>query len=81
MPWTPVFILVLFYLHPSLGWIAAAGGSLLTALAFANDAASRRSQTSAVAAAGIDGAAIAPGVVSVESHAKNIQHLEGGIIR
>jgi HlyD family type I secretion membrane fusion protein len=33
------------------------------------------------ASAGIDGAAIAPGVVSVESHAKNIQHLEGGIIR
>jgi epimerase transport system membrane fusion protein len=31
--------------------------------------------------AGIDGAAIAPGVVSVESHAKEIQHLEGGIIR
>lgn len=31
--------------------------------------------------ANIDGAAIAPGVVSVESHAKNIQHLEGGIIR
>ncbi|MDP6428139.1 MAG: HlyD family type I secretion periplasmic adaptor subunit [Rhodospirillales bacterium] len=29
----------------------------------------------------VDGAAIAPGVVSVESHRKDIQHLEGGIIR
>lgn len=29
----------------------------------------------------IDGAAIAPGVVSVESNRKDIQHLEGGIVR
>jgi ABC-type protease/lipase transport system fused ATPase/permease subunit len=49
-PWTPVFILVLFYLHPSLGWIAAAGAALLAALAYGTDAASRRSQLSAAAA-------------------------------
>jgi PrtD family type I secretion system ABC transporter len=50
-PWTPVFILVLFSLHPSLGWIAAAGAGVLGALAFVTDAASRRSHSRAVAAA------------------------------
>ncbi len=40
-PWTPVFLVVIFLLHPTLGWIALGGAALLLALALANDLLSR----------------------------------------
>lgn len=36
IPWTPIFIAAIFVLHPMLGWLAIAGGSLLIALALLN---------------------------------------------
>jgi len=41
-PWTPLFMLVLFMLHPIIGWFGLCGGALLFSLALANDAATRR---------------------------------------
>lgn len=40
-PWTPVFLVVVFLLHPILGWIGLAGALLLFALAYLNDRATR----------------------------------------
>jgi PrtD family type I secretion system ABC transporter len=41
-PWTPVFLAVIFILHPLLGWIAIGGALLLFALALLNEVAIRR---------------------------------------
>ena len=41
-PWTPIFVVVIFLLHPALGWIALGGAALLLTLAAANDLASRK---------------------------------------
>ena len=41
-PWTPIFIAVIFMLHPILGWISLAGALLLFGLAFSNEVATRR---------------------------------------
>ncbi len=40
-PWTPVFLAVVFLLHPLLGWIGLAGATLLFVFALANDLATR----------------------------------------
>ncbi|WP_419904888.1 type I secretion system permease/ATPase [Kiloniella sp.] len=40
-PWIPVFLFVIFLLHPTLGWIATAGAALLLLLAIINDLVSR----------------------------------------
>jgi PrtD family type I secretion system ABC transporter len=40
-PWAPVFMLILFLFHPLLGTLALAGGSVLLALAFATEFATR----------------------------------------
>lgn len=40
-PWAPIFIVVIFLLHPYLGWLALAGAALLLALALANEWATR----------------------------------------
>ncbi len=42
-PWTPVYLLVVFLLHPMLGGIAAFGALCLFALAVANEVATRAS--------------------------------------
>ncbi|QIE57040.1 type I secretion system permease/ATPase [Pikeienuella piscinae] len=42
MPWTPVFIFIIFYFHWMLGTLAVAGGALLIAIAFFNEWASRK---------------------------------------
>jgi len=36
-PWTPVFLAVIFLLHPWLGWVSLAGALLLLVLAVIND--------------------------------------------
>jgi len=40
-PWAPIFLAVIFILHPTLGWIALAGAVLLFALALANELTTR----------------------------------------
>ena len=41
-PWTPIFILVIWLLHPALGWLAIAGAILLFVVAIVNDRLTRR---------------------------------------
>ncbi len=41
-PWTPVFILIVFMLHPMLGWISVVGAGILFALALFNELATRK---------------------------------------
>ncbi len=41
-PWTPIFLAVVFVLHPMLGWFALAGALVLLALGFTNDFLTRR---------------------------------------
>jgi ATP-binding cassette subfamily C exporter for protease/lipase len=43
VPWMPLFLLVLFLIHPLLGGVAIAGAVCLLALAFWNDRATRES--------------------------------------
>ncbi len=50
VPWMPLFILVLFLIHPILGLVALGGAGLLLALAFWNDRSTRESAEIAVAA-------------------------------
>jgi PrtD family type I secretion system ABC transporter len=46
-PWTPVFIMATFILHPLLGWLALAGALAILALALGNELATRRLLTGA----------------------------------
>lgn len=52
VPWSPLFILLLFFLHPVLGVIGLIGALLLLGLAFLNDALTREDAAGAAAAAG-----------------------------
>lgn len=36
VPWTPVFIALIFAFHPEMGWLALGGGAVLVALALIN---------------------------------------------
>lgn len=40
-PWFPVYVLVMFYFHPLLGWFALAGTALLMAMGWLNERVSR----------------------------------------
>ena len=42
VPWTPIFIGVIFLLHPILGWLALSGALLLFAIAVGNELATRQ---------------------------------------
>ena len=50
VPWIPLFLLVLFLIHPLLGGIATAGAAVLLVLAFWNDRTTREAAQVAVAA-------------------------------
>ncbi|MDP6476047.1 MAG: hypothetical protein QF449_07010 [Alphaproteobacteria bacterium] len=41
-PWMPVFIVIVFLLHPTLGWISLVGAVVLFALALFNELATRK---------------------------------------
>ena len=41
-PWTPVFLVIIFLLHPLLGWISLFGGLVLFSLAVVNELMTRR---------------------------------------
>lgn len=42
LPWVPVFIFVVFYLHPWLGWLTIFGVIVITLFTLANESMSRR---------------------------------------
>lgn len=41
-PWMPIFVAIIFVLHPLLGWVALGGALVLFGLAVANELASRK---------------------------------------
>jgi ATP-binding cassette subfamily B protein/ATP-binding cassette subfamily C protein len=41
-PWTPIFLAILFLVHPAIGWLALGGALLLFALAVATELVGRR---------------------------------------
>jgi ATP-binding cassette subfamily C protein len=54
-PWTPLFIALTFVFHPWLGWLALGGGTVLVALALANQhLGETRSQSATLAAMAAD---------------------------
>lgn len=38
LPWTPIFLVLMFVFHPMIGWLAVAGGAILILLTLANHA-------------------------------------------
>jgi PrtD family type I secretion system ABC transporter len=52
-PWCPLFVLVIFALHPLLGWIALAAAAVLFGLGVVSDRITRAPMTKARALAGI----------------------------
>ena len=50
-PWTPLFLAIVFLMHPLLGWIAALGAALLLLLAVATELSTRARLTAANAEA------------------------------
>lgn len=46
-PWTPIFLLACFILHPWFGWMAIAGGLVILVLTLLNEVATKRELTAA----------------------------------
>ena len=53
IPWTPIFIFVIFIFHPWMGWLAVCGGLLLILVTLANQLTTRKPQASAQAASNV----------------------------
>jgi len=51
-PWVPIFVGIIFLLHPMLGWIAVGGAVIILGFAVVNDFATRKRLQEANAAAG-----------------------------
>lgn len=55
LPWTPVFIILMFQFHPMIGWLAVAGGGALILLTLLNHAVTaKRTRMAQVAAQQLD---------------------------
>lgn len=67
MPWTPVFLLMIFVFHPMLGWLAMAGGGILILVTLVNRLVTQKS---------IDGAQ----ALSVQAQRLARQAEEGGAL-
>lgn len=50
LPWTPIFLAAIFVFHPTLGWLAIAGGAVLVGLAILNQSKSKTGTLKANAA-------------------------------
>ncbi len=66
VPWIPVYLAVLFLLHPVIGWVAVAGGLILIALAVANEYATRTPLKQANALAVLGGNLVAGNLRNAE---------------
>ncbi len=51
LPWTPLFLVVLFFFHPALGWLSIGGGAVLILVTVLNQVLSRTAQKEAGATA------------------------------
>lgn len=69
-PWTPLFLIVMFLLHPVLGFLATAGALILLVMAIINDVATRRPLSSANAAA-------RAGYESATANVRNAEAIDG----
>ena len=45
LPWMPIFLVVIFLLHPALGWLALAGSVLLLAIAWIGESSNKERMT------------------------------------
>ncbi len=52
LPWLPIYMAVVFLLHPALGWLAVGGGLIIIVLMVLNEALSRKPSQQANAAMG-----------------------------
>ena len=68
-PWTPIFLAVIFLLHPLLGWIALAGACLLFGMALVNEWLTRKPSLRA-------GEATARALDEARAAARNIDVIE-----
>ncbi len=68
-PWTPIFIAVIFLLHPMLGWISLIGAIVLFVLALGNEFCTRRLLVSA-------GRTALEAMVDAESAVRNADAIE-----
>ncbi len=48
IPWTPVFVFIIFVFHPWMGWLAVVGGLILIALTWLNQRNTRKHQEQAL---------------------------------
>ncbi|MEA1831562.1 type I secretion system permease/ATPase [Methylobacterium durans] len=55
VPWTPIFLLACFILHPWFGWMALVGGAVILGLTLVNEIATRRALEAANYASGAAG--------------------------
>jgi len=68
-PWTPLFLLAVFVIHPALGWLAAGGAVVLLSLAVVNEWATRRAFAAGAAAT-------REAIQMAEAAARNVDSLE-----
>ena len=65
-PWTPVFLAVIFFMHPILGWIALIGGIIMLILGIINEGASSKRMQEATAASSLGQRAVQQNVRNSE---------------